>query len=53
MLFFFFFFCVLFGIEFMLSDSHHLFLLQDSDMAVDEVITSSLGGDDLQTAAVD
>uniref|UniRef100_A0A2N9IQ05 Aminotransferase-like plant mobile domain-containing protein n=1 Tax=Fagus sylvatica TaxID=28930 RepID=A0A2N9IQ05_FAGSY len=27
--------------------------IEDSDMAVDEVITSSLGGDDLQTAAVD
>ena len=37
----------------MLSDSHHLFLLQDSDMAIDEVITSSLGGEDLQTAVVD
>jgi hypothetical protein len=49
----FFFFCILFGIEFILFESHYLFLLQDSNMAVDDIVTSSLGGDDLQTAAVD
>jgi hypothetical protein len=49
----FFFFCILFGIEFMLSDSHYLFLLQDSDMAIDDIVASSLGGDDPQTTAVD
>ena len=37
----------------MLSGFYYLFLLQDSDMIVDDVVTSSLGGDDLQTAAVD
>ena len=37
----------------MLSDSHYLFLLQDSNMAVDDIVTSSLGGDDLQTTTVD
>jgi hypothetical protein len=30
-----------------------LFLPQDSDIAVDDFVTSSLGGDDLQTAAMD
>uniref|UniRef100_A0A2N9EMJ3 Aminotransferase-like plant mobile domain-containing protein n=1 Tax=Fagus sylvatica TaxID=28930 RepID=A0A2N9EMJ3_FAGSY len=28
-------------------------IVEDSDMVVDDVVTSSLGGDDLQTAAVD
>ncbi len=48
LLFFFF-----FGIRFILSDSYYLFLLQDSDMVVDDVVISSLDGDDLQTAAMD
>ncbi len=38
---------------FILSDSYYLFLLQNSDVVVDDVVTSSLDGDDLQTATVD
>ena len=53
MLFFFLFFCIFFRIGFILSGSYYLFLPQGSDMAVDDVVTSSFGGDDLQTAAVD
>jgi hypothetical protein len=47
------FFCTFFGIGFIISDSYYLFLFQDSDMVVDDIFTSSLDGDDLQTAVVD
>ena len=45
--------CIFFGVVFILSDSYHLFLLQDSDMAVDDVVASPLDRGDLQTATVD
>ena len=45
--------CIFFGVVFILSDSYHLFLLQDSDMIVDDIVASPLEGDDLQTATVD
>ena len=48
-----FFFCIFFGVMFILSDSYYLFLLQDSDMIVDDIVASPLEGDDLQTATVD
>jgi hypothetical protein len=52
-LFFFFFFCIFFGVVFILSDFYHLFLLQDSNVAADDVVASPLGKDAPQTAAMD
>jgi hypothetical protein len=46
-------FCIFFGVVFILSDTYYLFLLQDSDMVVDDVVASPLDGDDLQTAIMD
>ena len=37
------FLCIFFEVVFILSDFYHLFLLQDSDVAADNVITSLLG----------
>jgi hypothetical protein len=47
------FLCVFFEVVFMLSDFYHLFLLQDSDAADDDVIANPLREDAPQTAAVD
>ena len=47
------FLCVFFGVVFMPSDFYPLFLLQDSDVADDDVIASPLRKDTPQTAAVD
>jgi hypothetical protein len=46
------FLCVFFEVVFMLSDFYHLFLLQDPDVADDDVIASPLRKDAPQTAAV-
>ena len=47
------FLCIFFEVVFILSDFYHLFLLQDSDVAADNVITSLLGKDAPQIAAMD
>jgi hypothetical protein len=47
------FFVFFFEVVFILSDFYHLFLLQDSDVAADNVIASPLGKDAPQTAAMD
>ena len=47
------FFCIFFEVVFIISDFYHLFLLQDSDVAADDVIASPLGEDASQTAAMD
>ena len=52
-LFFFFFFSFFFGVVFILSNFYHLFLLQDSDVATDDVVASPLGKDAPQTVAMD
>ncbi len=40
-----FFFCIFLGVVFILSDFYHSFLLQDSDVATDDVVASLLGED--------
>ena len=47
------FLCIFFEVVFILSDFYHLFLLQDSDVAADNVITSLLGKDAPQITAMD
>ena len=48
-----FFFCIFFGVVFILSNFYHLFFLQDSDVAADDVVASPLGKDAPQAAAMD
>ena len=47
------FLCIFFEVVFILSDFYHLFLLQDSDMATDDVVASPLEKDAPQTVAMD